>query len=278
MKLYPEYCCKDRHFAEGDDYPECAGMNILNHDSHVYGHVMLPGGDPKEKHAAVLVLHGFPGHTTNIDLDLALARIGCVVFNPLYRGAWGSEGYYTFDGLVDDAIATANWIRSEETVKKYHLDPDNLFLIGHSMGGFAGINTLRRVHCFRGAVIMAPYDMPWFFENNRVQDFKNLLLDGDCLHVETPTSMFENAQACYKDLAFSAAADDLKDTNIYFIGAKKDFTAPPADMIEPLYHKLKAQKTSAIRLFDLVDAPHSFDDMRFKLFEMITNWMVSMAK
>lgn len=94
---------------------------------------------------------------------------------------------------------------------------------------------------------------------------------------ESPTSLFDNALACYKDLAFSQAYEDLKDRNLYFIGGAKDFLAPPATMIEPLFNKLKAHKTTAVQKYDLLPSDHSFNDRRIELCTMVGEWIASLV-
>ena len=277
MKLYPEYLSKDRPYDEGDIFPACDALEIVSHGCRLFGYTLTPGGKPGEKHPLVVVLHGFPGHTTNYDLDQALRRMGCVVINPFYRGAWGSEGYYTFHGLPEDAIEVLNWACSDEIAEKYSIDTNNVFVAGHSMGGLTTVNVMRRVPWVKGGVCMAPYDMPWFFENGHIDEFKALLPEGSCLKVESPTSMYEDAEACYKTLAFSQAFDDIKDRNIYFIGGAKDYLAPPATMIEPLFNQLKAHKTTANQKYDLLPTDHAFSDMRIRLCEMVGNWIASLV-
>lgn len=277
MKLYPENLFKDRHYDEGDIFPGTDALDVMSHGCHLYGYTMTPGGKPGEKHPLVIVLHGFPGHCTNHDLDQALRRMGCVVVNPFYRGAWGSEGYYTFSGLIEDAEIIANWGRSDEIVEKYSIDVNNIFLAGHSMGGLTTINTMRRLPWIKAGVCMAPYDMPWFFENGHEDEFKALLPEGDCLKQESPTSLYENALACYRDLAFSQAYEDMKDRNLYFIGGAKDYLAPPATMIEPLFNKLKAHKTTAVQKYDLLPSDHSFSDMRIRMCTMVGEWIASLV-
>jgi len=277
MKLYPENLAMDRKFDDGDIFPGCDALEVVSHGCRLFGYTMTPGGKPGEKHPLVIMLHGFPGHTTNHDVAQALRRMGCVVMNPFYRGAWGSEGYYTFNGLIEDVEVIANWARGDEIAEKYSIDVNNIFLVGHSMGGFTTINALRRIPWIKAGVCLAPYDMPWFFENDEVQSFIDLLPEGSCLKQESPTSLFENAQACYKELAFSQAFEDLKDRNLYFIGGAKDFLAPPATMIEPLFNKLKAHETAAVQKYDLLDSDHSFSDMRITMYTMVGQWLASMV-
>lgn len=278
MKLYPQNLFRDRTYQTNQEFPGTDALEVVSHGCRLFGYTMFPGGDVCEKHPCVIVLHGFPGHCTNHDLDQALRRMGCVVVNPFYRGAWGSEGNYTFSGLIEDIDVIASWVQSPEIAEKYHIDTDNVFLAGHSMGGLTCINVLRHTPWLRGGVCIAPYDMPWFFENGQEDKFKALLLEGSCLKQEFPTSLFENAKTCYKKLAFSQAFDDLKDRNLYFVGGKKDFLAPPADMIRPLWDKLANHATAASQKYDLLDSDHSFSDSRITMCTMVGKWIASQVK
>ena len=64
---------------------------------------------------------------------------------------------------------------------------------------------------------------------------------------------------------------------MYFIGGAKDFLAPPATMIEPLFNQMKAHQTTAKQKYDLVDSDHGFSDMRIKLSRMVGEWIASLV-
>ncbi|MBQ6798770.1 MAG: alpha/beta fold hydrolase [Oscillospiraceae bacterium] len=278
MKLYPEYLCADRPFAAGEELPDMSGVQLVSHGCTLNGYVLTPGGAAEELHPLAIMLHGFPGNCTNNDLGIALCRMGCVVLNVFYRGAWGSEGYYTFTGKVEDAVEVANWAVSEAVASQYRIDPENVFLVGHSMGGFAAGNAMRRLPWVKGAVLMAPYDMPWFFENGKEQEFYDLLPIGRSLRQESPDSLVQDALSCWKTMGFSQAYEDLKDRNLYFIGGSKDGCARPAEMIEPLFRRLQAHETDADQKYDLLDTDHCFADMRLRLCSMVGNWIASVAE
>ena len=277
MKLYPEYLAADRPFAPGEELPDMSGVQVKSQGCTLNGYVLTPGGPKEEIHPAAIMLHGFPGNCTNNDIGIALCRMGFVVFNVFYRGAWGSEGYYTFTGKVEDAVTVAEWVRSEETAALYRIDTENVFLVGHSMGGFAAVNTMRRLPWLKGAVIMAPYDMPWFFENGREQEFYDLLPIGRSLRQESEDSLVKDALGCWQTMGFSKAFDDLKDRNLYFLGGALDTCAVPANMIEPLFAKLQAHETAANQKYDLLPTDHCFADMRIRLCRLVGNWLASVA-
>ena len=280
MKLYPESYNQDRPAGPGEELGCCDALEVDCPAGKLIGFLLTPNHRAGEKHPAVVMLHGFPGHTSNHDLGQALRRTGFVVLNPYAPGAWGSGGYYTFDGLIDAACSVLSWLRRPEIAEKYHVDTERIFLFGHSMGGFTAVNVMRRDAALRGAVLAAPYDYPWFFEHGRErQEFAELLPEGSCLKVSSPTALFDNARAVYAGLAFSRAAEDLKDRNLYFIGGRKDTLAPPATMIEPLFRQLCAiGSPGAERKYDLLDSDHSFNDSRITFCGKVTKWLCQMAE
>ena len=90
---------------EEDSSPEIYELNLVSGGCRLYGYLLTPDKRIKKPYPTVIMSHGFPGYTTNNDLELALMRAGCVVIHMNHRGAWGSEGNYLFTNLKDDLIA-----------------------------------------------------------------------------------------------------------------------------------------------------------------------------
>ena len=91
------------------------------------------GDDPKP---TALLLHGCPGIEKNLDLAAALRDGGwnALVFH--YRGCWGSGGRYDLRTITTDIAAAARYLRSGA---HRSVDAYRLAVIGHSLGGWAGI-------------------------------------------------------------------------------------------------------------------------------------------
>ena len=281
VKLYPEYLAQDRPYVQGDEMPAIDALELESHGETIYGIILKPEHTPGEKHPLVLTLHGFPGHCTNNDLAHALRRMGCVVVNPFYRGAWGSGGYYTISDMPEDAETVANWAVSDEIAEKYHIDTEKVYLAGHSMGGFTTINTLRRLPWVKAGICMAPFDpSPALFGTPETHATLKRILetDGRCLRRECETSIYDDIVGKADEMSFLAAYEDLKDRNLYFIGGKKDNLAQPSAMIEPLFRKLQTHKTTAVQKYDLLDSDHSFDDMRIRLCILVGEYIASLAR
>ncbi|MCP5059884.1 MAG: alpha/beta fold hydrolase [bacterium] len=90
-------------------------------------------------HPTVILLHGFPGNERNLDLAQAFRRAGwnAVFFH--YRGAWGSDGVFSFGHVIEDVASVVDTVRSEGFAAAHRIDPSRIVLVGHSMGGFAAL-------------------------------------------------------------------------------------------------------------------------------------------
>ena len=128
-----------------------------SHGSRVFGRIILPNFYDKESRCpVVLMLHGHPGGDKNWDIAEALRANGFAVAVISYRGIWGSHGNYCMSHNIEDVISAVDFLR--EKADEYRLDPEKVFLFGHSMGGFSALNAMARGLKVSGAVLMAPYD------------------------------------------------------------------------------------------------------------------------
>lgn len=151
-----QYLFQDRPCDPETELSDYDSLDLVSNGCHLYGEIMWPDGSYSAPRPCVVLFHGFPGSARNDDLAHALCRIGCVVLTPHHRGAWGSEGSYLVSNCIEDALAIAGQIRSEGFRHRYHIDPDAVFLIGHSMGANTVIHAARRLAWLRGIVALTP--------------------------------------------------------------------------------------------------------------------------
>ena len=119
----------------GDKYfPNLYEVKIKSHGNQLIGAMMTPGG--KGPHPTVILLHGFPGYEDNHDLAHSLRRCGLNVLIFHYRGCWGVGGRFTFSNCIEDVKESINFTTNEKNIRDFSIDKDNIFLVGHSMGGF----------------------------------------------------------------------------------------------------------------------------------------------
>ena len=282
MKIYPEYVAKDRVMQPGQEGSAVDALDFVWKGSRILGQIYVPVHTPGEKHPLAITLHGFPGYTNNQDLDHALRRTGFVTVHPFAPGAWGSEGYYSFDGLVECAMALLDYCKSDEFAEKYHICRDNIFFVGHSMGGMTSINVLRRRDDVKAGVFLAPFDVAQFYyEGHTPDELRPLFEEGVILR--TPGNymdfLLKNGADTAKDLLFIDAAEGIKEKNFLFVGGELDPLAPPATMCAPLYEKAKALSSGkAKQEYVLIHSDHGFNDQRIFLAQTVANYLADLVE
>lgn len=248
-------------------------LDIVVKGDHIYGEIYVPDSREKEYRSCVCLFHGFPGITNNDDIAQALQRMGFVVLRPYYRGAWGSEGVYSFTNAIEDAIAVAEYAYGTEG-KRFGIDREHIYLAGHSMGGQTVLNAARKLPFIKGIVAMASFNMAYLFKAGEEEFFKKSLLTmGYMLHVGSMNQLFQNAKDHYQETDLETAFEDLKDRNLFFIEAEFDETAPAEKCIYPLWRKLESCDTKAVRQLITLPASHDFVECRVELGQIIGDWL-----
>jgi len=111
-------------------------INIPSDGAILQGFIYLAAG--KGMHPTVFLLHGFPGNERNLDLAQVLRARGWNVIYFNYRGAWASQGHFSFTNCVEDVVNAVHYAEKERN--KFHIDVNNMVLFGHSMGGGYRLN------------------------------------------------------------------------------------------------------------------------------------------
>ncbi len=279
MKFEVKNAYVDFDYEIAEDMPNSVPLNIISGGYHLFGYMLRPGKVYQGSHPCVVMFHGFPGYTTNNDLEYALMRMGCVVLHINHRGAWGSEGFYRFSNLVEDAISIAKWANNPAITDKYNIDPQGIFLIGHSMGGMTVLNAAKDLPFIRGVAAIAPYDLGAVFESEMQKElFFMIEEEGQCLKMESASAVYEDAKNHFQNLSIQKAYEHLKDQNVLFIGASEDDVAPPSMMIEPVYQKLKADPGKGSSTYILLKSNHALGGQRIVLSRRIGEWIYESIK
>ncbi len=257
---------------EKELFPEIYELNIISGGCHLYGYMLTPDKRIKGPYPTVIMSHGFPGYTTNNDLEHALMRMGCVVIHMNHRGAWGSEGNYLFTHLKDDLVAIAKWAHNPAIADQYYIDRDNLFLVGHSMGGQTVLNAAKELSFIKGVVAMAAYDIGAAFRYKMEKDlFLMIETEGQCLKMNSASEVYENALLNQQELSVLNRYEELVNRNVLLVEASFDTIAPPDKMLKPLAVKLK-ESNGNVR-YETIASNHSFIGQRMKLTNLVGRWI-----
>ena len=250
---------------------------INSNGDDIFGRFMLPAMATEEERAPALVmLHGYPGLEQNMDMPPVLRRGGLATLYFNYRGVWGGHGYYSCSHLIEDTFTVVNWIR--ENAEKYHVDPERIYLMGHSMGGFTALNALAQGVPVRGAIIMAPCDMAMRYEEEP-ERFEAMMETAKRGYFRMPYEDYlrHDIEAHHAQWRFTALADKIPQTMpMRFIGGKKDEMVPPETNIMPIYDLLKQRGMDVA--YSELDAGHIFTPCRIKLTNMVFDYVAEMEQ
>ena len=248
------------------------GLELKTVDgSRLFGSLILPDGTYPKPWPCAVLLHGYPGTSRNDDLAQALRRCGVAVAVPHLRGAWGSEGAYSFAHIIEDAVALANSVRAGELSRVMNADAEAVFLIGHSMGGWTALNAAASLPWLRGLCLIGPYDLGWHLRGGQPDKLKELLLEGEIMRTNGQSALF--AEACaLKDRSFAAAFSAVCDKDLAVVGGEFDDVAPTA-MTEPLWRLLEAHPSQAVRRRLVLPADHAFNSHRVALCRFVAQFI-----
>lgn len=113
--------------------PAMRAFQILSHGVGLNALVYVAAG--VGPHPVVVLLHGFPGNEKNLDLAQGIRRAGWDVVYFDYRGAWGTKGDFSFTHSMEDSQTVVAYLRDPANAAKLRVDPKQIVLMGHSMGG-----------------------------------------------------------------------------------------------------------------------------------------------
>ena len=243
-------------------------------DAEIYGQILIPDRSFGSGRPCVLMFHGFAGFGRFDDIGQALCRIGCVVVIPHHRGAWGSQGTYSVSHCVQDAAGLIEYVKTPEFQKKYSVDPDAVFLIGHSMGGNTVLNAAAEVPGVRGIVMLAPCDIGIMFRQMKKEDMRKFMIENGLEVLRT-----DGFDAVYADLgrhadryAFPNAAKRLKDVRLFLAAGEWD-TCISNDLLKTFYEAARENGSLPSCSFRSYPARHGLMGVRTKLSRDIADFI-----
>lgn len=253
--------------------PAIVELGIDSHGARMNGHIYLANG--KGPHPTVVLLHGFPGNEKNLDLAQGFRRAGWNVLFFHYRGAWGSDGIFSFGNAIGDVASALEFLRDPAN-EKLRVDTDHIALVGHSMGGFLALQGGARdegVQCIVGLAAANFGDRaglasasPEQLEGFKAYSDQLVMLDG--FNGETAIAELAAAGDSFDN---TLLAPKLGGKKIFLIAGERD---EAVDISVHERHIKAFLEAEGIRVSEWrIDDDHSFSAHRIALAKEITGWL-----
>jgi dipeptidyl aminopeptidase/acylaminoacyl peptidase len=224
--------------------------------------VWMRDEEPPAPQPAALFLHGFPGSEKNVDIARELLERGVASYRLHFRGAWGSEGTYSFSTLVEQARAGLDRLASLPGV-----DPSRLALLGFSFGGWTALHLAGNEKRLKAVVAIAPVGSEMgLWPAPEAEQRKRIAWLGRSLRTAAPGAL-------YRD--FAKAVRNDPEPSVRRIQAPLLLVHGTADEVVPCEVSKRlfaaANEPKALRLEP--DAGHDFIDRREDLASFTAGWM-----
>jgi len=265
--------------SSGEYPPSTTELTINSYGNRMTGFIYIAEG--KGPHPTVLLLHGYPGNEKNLDVAQALRKDGWNVLFFHYRGAWGSEGEFTFRNAEQDVQVVLQYLSKKENSERLRVDRDFISTVGHSMGGhmaIAGILDNPIVKCsvaWDGANLGAK-SVGFMNDPNTAIQWKAY---SDTLFMLNGWSG-EKAQKEVKEYAneldLTKRAKNINGRAVLLVGANTN-VIPHELHIAPLFEALNATKDSNV-VYKLINDDHSFSSNRKELIDITAAFLNTSCK
>lgn len=266
---------KDTDWKDDPNGPD--DFTILMPGNRGWFNSLLSTAGGTDKKPTVLLLHGFPGNEKNLDLMQAIRRCGFNVLTMNYSGSWGSPGPFLFANVIDDTKTALQFLK--DNAEEYHIDVDNIFVVGHSMGGFSTLHTTAQCDGIKGSIAMAPYDFERQYQlgkENGGEDWANIheLIEGGVMQLDTDYDTLMKELEDNPGYALDTLAETLAKKPLMIIGAEYDVCAVVKNHGE--YMAGCIEKSNPVD-FEYLSIPstHSFVDKRLLLAETVVKKLIS---
>jgi pimeloyl-ACP methyl ester carboxylesterase len=231
-------------------------------------------------HPVVLLLHGFPGNEQNLDLAQALRRDGFNVVVVHYRGSWGSHGAFSFSNAVQDVQAALHFLRIPEQARKFRINPNHIYLIGHSMGGLVAAIVFARDSHVQGLAYLSGWNLSRDVDTWKGVELESVLSDFansmGPLRGTTPHALVKEAKAHRAEWDLEALAPRMANRPVLVTSADYDTDTPNEVHQQPFVAALRAAHASSLA-YRTLPSDHEYSDARGELIGIVTDWLRNIA-
>ena len=269
-----KYLTCDPVFSPELPQPTARSILLPGPQGHIMSHLYLPGG--VGPYPTVLLCHGYPGNEKNLDIAVALRRVGFAVMTFHYAGSWNSQGNFSLMNTLDDTNAVLDYMLAH--AEEYNLDTTRFAIVGHSMGGMVASHLAAKRPELRCGVLIAPWDPGRCFLRSETDPvckanlWEILTSAYGWLNGISEEGFIRELTAHAEDLRLESLAPQLAQKPILCLMGQQDIDTPIPLHAGPLSEAIRrcgAQQFTA----RVLDCDHSFSSMRITLTHAVAEFL-----
>lgn len=236
----------------GADFFRFKGKKLL-------GVFSRPAGPEDARFPAVLFLHGFPGSEKSVDIQRELLKRGVASYALNFAGAWGSEGFYSISGLIEQGRAGLRHLQGKSCI-----DAGRTAVFGFSMGGWTAIHVGEREPGLKAVAAVAPAGGADMLGRGLRDAVFHL---SACLRIRSKESLYRDFVAAVSAHDPAASAGRLR-CPLLLVHGTADTVVPPA-----ISDRIYAAAGRSAKLVRAPGARHDFLDRREWLTGLVADWL-----
>lgn len=253
--------------------PSSYGVFIPGEAGRLFAQIYVPCGNPP--HSTVILCHGFPGNERIMDFATTLRDHGFCTIHFHYRGSWGSDGSYTFNGAMDDGDAVLNYALEN---REGFFDTSKILILGHSLGGLVAAKMLATRKETIGGALLMPGDVKYIFVDQmadpELHDFLYAAFSEGCEWVKDCTcdGLIEEACASPEQFMLPTYAAGLSVKPVLLANGSLDPIITRDGHIDPLVNAVAAHGGEKLTT-RTYETDHGFNLNREFIKEDICNYL-----
>lgn len=149
--------------------PDSNGIILNGNRGKLFAIVSKTAG--KGPHPVIVMCHGIPGNDGLSDFAMNLRKAGFCTITFHYSGCWGSEGVYSLNNCFEDADTVLEYVNNNEDGI---FDTDNIFILGHSLGGMVGAYAAAKHDEVKAAVLIMPAGIGQLYARSKTSEEERL--------------------------------------------------------------------------------------------------------
>lgn len=253
--------------------PSLVELNFDSYGKRLNGILYQANG--QGPHPTVVLLHGYPGNEKNLDLAQEVRRKGYNVLFFHYRGAWGSGGDFSFTHVVEDVNSATAFLRNQ--ADKYRVDANRIYLVGHSMGGFAALQGAARdseIKCVAGLASADVGTLAKIVESDPAAA-KSFASGADNLSMLANWSgnkVLAELKSNKNNFSLISIAPKLNGKAVLLVAADQDKVIVPEVFHKPMVTAYQQQPNIKLT-HKIISGDHSFSWSRLELINAVSIWL-----